>query len=67
MTRFPDSRDGALDCLADETGLDLDGIVGAVIPDSYVRGAWLVDTDEGAFLVYVGTHRAAPGVEQVDR
>ena len=39
-TQYPDTEEGALACLRDDSTLDLEGAT--CIPDPWVRGVWLV-------------------------
>ena len=59
---YPDSRDGALRLLSDETDLDLFGAIYS--RDPVVPGCWLIELQDGTkILAYLGSHPEAPDFE----
>jgi len=57
MAQYPDARQGALDCLRNESDLPMGTVVNC-FPDPVVEGVWAVDFKDGRrAIVYLGGYK----------
>lgn len=71
MSNYPDTREGVILVLAENTTVNPLATKVEAVPDQEVPGAWLVKVHETTgvptfYLVYVGSHPDAGAAEEVE-